>query len=265
MTAITISGTTVSYTKVGKGPGLVLVHGTSLDGTSNFAHIVPRFSDARTVVALDYAGAGASTIPEGDLTLDLLVDQVAGAIRHASDGPVDLLGDSLGAVVAAATAARHPALVRRLVLVAGWAYSGDPRHQLMFGTWARLEGLDSELGNRFGMAMALRPEFLTALGHENIARALMQKTPPNTLRRIELGLRVDIRDEAKKIVAPTLIIQGTDDYLVPEYQSRALRESIDGSRYASVESGHGIFFEKADDVVALARTFLFDSIPASNQ
>jgi pimeloyl-ACP methyl ester carboxylesterase len=53
------------------------------------------------------------------------VEQIAATIRHTSDGAADLIGDSLGAVVAAATAAHHPPLVRKLMLVAGSADSSD--------------------------------------------------------------------------------------------------------------------------------------------
>lgn len=258
MTTISISGTTVNYTTLGKGPGLVLVHGTSIDSQANFGHVTEYFSDQRQVISPNYAGCGNSTIPNGDLALDVLVEQIAGTIRHASNGPVDLLGDSLGAVVAAATAARYPELVRRLVLIAGWAYSGDARHQMVFNTWAKLEGMDSELSNRYVMSLAVNPSFLTALGEENISLFLKQKAPAETKRRIELGLRIDIRGQVKKITAPTLIIRGSYDNLIPEYQTHMLHDLISESEYVAVESGHAAFLEKPKELVELIRRFLFD-------
>ncbi|AMP12770.1 alpha/beta fold hydrolase [Collimonas pratensis] len=258
MTAISVADTTVHYSVCGKGTGLVLVHGTSIDAQANFGHVAERFADQRQVISPNYAGCGNSTIPAGDLTLDVLVEQIAATIRHASDSPVDLLGDSLGAVVAAATAARYPALVRKLVLVAGWADSSDARHQMVFQTWAKLEELDSELSNRYVMSLAVSPPFLTALGHDNISMFLKQAAPPDTKRRIELGLRIDIRDLLKKITAPTLVVRGAHDYLIPEYQTRALHESIQGSEYAQVESGHAAFLEKPDVLVQMIRDFLFN-------
>ncbi|WXA92239.1 alpha/beta hydrolase [Pendulispora brunnea] len=221
--------------------------------------MLERFSDRREVVSINYAGCSNSTIPEGDLSLDILVEQVASAIRHASSGPVDLLGDSLGAVVSAATAARHPDLVRRLVLIAGWANSGDPRHQLIFSTWARLEAQDSELGMRYGLSLALTPSFVTSLGHENIEEIIAQKPPAHTIRRIEFALRVDIHEEVKKITAPTLIIRGQHDFMIPEYQTRVLHEAIAGSEYVALESGHGVLLERPNEVVALVRKFLLET------
>src|SRR6266545_6322652 len=105
-------GTTVPYTATGTGSGLVLLHGTSLDAETNWGHLVDRFTDQRRVVVPDYAAV----------------------IRDAGEAPVDVVGYSMGAVVAAATAAAHPELVRRLVLIAGWVNSDDARFQLAFDT-----------------------------------------------------------------------------------------------------------------------------------
>jgi pimeloyl-ACP methyl ester carboxylesterase len=257
MTTISVADTQVCYTSAGEGPGLVLVHGTGADGQSNFGHVVDRFTDRRRVVTPDFGGSGESTIPAGPLALDTLVEQIAGTIRHATPAPVDLLGDSLGAVVAAATAARYPSLVRRLVLVAGWADSADPRHQLVFGTWARLERDCSELGNRFGLSLAVSPGFLTALGPDTIAEIVRQPTPPDTDRRIDLGLRIDIRDAVATITAPTLVVSGTHDFLVPGYQTRVLHELISQSEHVELDAGHAAFLERPDDLVELVRAFLF--------
>lgn len=134
-------GTTVPYTVTGTGPGLVLLHGTSGDAETHWAHLVDRLTDARRVIVPDYAGSGKSTTGDGDLTVDLLVEPATAVIRDAGGGRVDLAGFSMGAVVAAA----HPELVRRLILIAGWANSDDARFRVAFGTWARLADLDPDL------------------------------------------------------------------------------------------------------------------------
>ncbi|MBV8048687.1 MAG: alpha/beta hydrolase [Paludibacterium sp.] len=255
---MTAAGTSINYTAVGAGPALVLVHGTSIDGQGNFGHVASRFADQRTVVIPNYGGCGGSTIPDGPLSLDTLVEQIAATIRNASSEPVDLLGDSLGAVVAAATAARYPQLVRRLVLVAGWADSGDARHQMVFGTWQRLLAGDIEVCNRFAFSLAVSPAFLTAFGADNLAALLKQAPPPDTDRRVDLGLRIDLRDALKAIAAPTLVVQCRQDYLIPAYQTRQLQQGIAGSQYAEIDSGHAAFVEKPDELVALVRKFCLD-------
>lgn len=250
-------GTRVPYTVTGTGQGLVLLHGTSGDAETNWAHLVDRFTDARRVIVPDYAGSGKSTTGEGDLTLDLLVEQAAAVIRGAGNSPVDLAGFSMGAVVAAATAAAHPDLVRRLVLIAGWVNSDDARFQVAFGTWARLENLDPDLYVRVPSLLAFSPPFLSGLGHEGLAALLSLKPPEATRRQVELDLHTDITALLARITAPTLVIGCTRDFLVPVEHARELHNGIAGSIYAELDSGHVVMHERPGELVRLIRDFLF--------
>src|SRR4051794_2565744 len=101
MIVTTPSGITASYTTAGQGPGLVLVAGTGLDAKLNYGHLLDAFTSQRTVVLPDYAAAGETPDVDGELTVELLAEQIAAATEDAVDGPVDLVGYSLGAVVAA--------------------------------------------------------------------------------------------------------------------------------------------------------------------
>ena len=244
-------------------PALVFLHGTTGEGLTHFGLLADRFTDRRRVVLADYAGSGTSQLPDGPFTLDQLVDEVVGIVQGAADGaddpqPVDLVGYSLGAVVAAAVAAEHPELVRRLVLIAGWPTSDDPRHRLVFDIWARLWETDPELCGRYTLAMAFSPSFLHAIGHEGITQLAAGKLPDATGRQIDLGLRIDITDRLARITAPTLVVGCTRDTLVPIEHSRALHAGIPASSYTEIDTAHGVMFENADALTTALRTFLFD-------
>ena len=238
--------------------GLVLVHGASMDAASNFGHLVHQLTDVRAVISPDYAGSGETPLPVGPLELELLVDQVVAAARSGGAGPVDLVGFSLGAVVAAELAARYPELVRRLVLVAGWAHSDDARLRLALATWSDVIDAAPELASAQGPLMAFSPPFLSSLGPDGLARLRTAKPAPGTRQQIELALRVDLRDRLPLIKAPTLVVGCTLDYLVPVEHSRALHAAIPGSRYVELESGHVVFLERPEEIVALLREFLLD-------
>lgn len=258
MPTISASGTTVSYSKLGHGPGLVFVAGTGLPALVNFGHLAPAFHDRRTVVLPDYAGSGESTGPEGELTVELLAEQIAAATEAAVDGPVDLVGYSLGAVVAAAVAATRPELVRRLVLIAGWTDPDDARHQLAIDLWQRLERADHDLFTRFLQLSCLSAPFLTAMGPAGVAQ-LIQDAPPITpgmRQHIDLDRRADLRPLLPQITAPTLVVGLTRDQVIPVERVRQLHEAIDGSVYAEIDSGHLVVFERAEELVGLLRTFL---------
>ncbi len=250
------AGTDVHYTITGTGPGLVLVSGTSLDAATNYGHLVPHFAHDRTVITPDYAGSGETTAPDGDLTLDLLADQVTAAAREALPGPVDLVGFSLGAVVAASIAARHPDLVRRLVLIAGWTHSNDPRLRLGLQTWADAIDTAPELATAVAPLIAFSPPFLSGLGPDGLTELRAGTPAPGTRRQLDLDLRIDIRHHLPDITAPTLVIGATLDHLVPVDHARALHKAINGSRYTEIHSGHVVVFEKPLELVTVIRDFL---------
>lgn len=252
---------------------LVLLHGTGGSGAETFGPHLARFAHRRTVITPDYAGSELTTDPGGDLTVELLVRQVVAAVHDALDQPtpsgtrdetpVDLLGFSLGAVVAAATAARHPDLVRRLILVAGWPASDDPRLRLGFDLWAELADRDLQLYLKFCVLALYSSDYLSGLGADGIADLvnprLAQGISSGNRRQIELDRRVDIRDLLPRIKAPTLVIGCARDHLIPVSQQRRLHRSIPDSRYVEIDSGHLVLTERPDEFHALVEAFLADT------
>jgi pimeloyl-ACP methyl ester carboxylesterase len=101
----------------GDGPPLVLLHGV---GTSRvvWRRAMPLLAARWHVVAPDLPGFGASPPAGRGFALDRVVDVLAEALAADLERPFDLLGNSLGGAVALELAARHPRLVRRLVLAA---------------------------------------------------------------------------------------------------------------------------------------------------
>lgn len=78
---------------------------------------------------------------------------------------------------------------------------------------------------------------------------------PGLDRQIDLDIRADIGGLLPRVSAPTLVIGLTHDQMVPVQGSRRLHEAISGSRYAEVDSGHLVLFERPDDFVGLVREF----------
>ncbi|GAA2100909.1 alpha/beta fold hydrolase [Streptomyces albiaxialis] len=250
--------TRVHYELDGQGPGLALVHGAGGDAEKVFGGVVGHFSDSRTVIRPNFSGSGLTEDDGGELSVELIADQITAAIRDASDGPVDLFGFSLGAVGAAAVAAAHPELVRRLVLVGGWAHSTGPRDRYYFETWRKLLATDRELLKRFSALTGFSPGMLDKFGHEGLAQSLADAWPPAGIgRQIDLCGQVDIRPLLPAITAPTLVIGLAADAMIPVEGSRELHKAISGSRLVEVEGeGHMDWFADPTRIIALTRDFL---------
>ncbi|MGC5344255.1 alpha/beta fold hydrolase [Streptomyces sp. DT171] len=256
MPTVSTSDSLVEYFVSGEGPGLALLHGTG-GAAEGFAHLLDSFNDRRTVVTPNYSGSGQTKDPGDPLTVELLVDQVTAAIRDGVDGPVDLVGWSLGAVTAAAVAAEHPELVRRLVLLTGWA-SLDARQKIFFDLWQRLDALDHDAFGRFLQLHGWTDGQLNNFGVDGVEGMLAGGVPEGIGRQIALNMEADITDLLPKITVPTLVIGATHDRMVPVEHSRRLHQAIPGSRYAELDAGHFALFEKADELTALLKEFLYE-------
>ncbi|UFS99275.1 alpha/beta fold hydrolase [Nocardia huaxiensis] len=257
MPSVSLPGTVVDYAIDGDGPALVLVHGVGGDADRAFGNVVAPFAESRTVVRPNLSGSGATTDDGGPVTVDHLVAQVAGTIRATASEPVDLLGFSLGAAVAAATAATHPELVRRLILVGGLVHTAGPRDRFTFDFWLDLHDADFELFKRFAAIQGFSPALLDAFGHEGLAASLKDAWPHGLRRQIEAATRLDVREHLPAVAAPTLVIGFTGDQVAPIAGSRALHAGIAGSRLVEIaDEGHMDWFADPSRIVALTKEFL---------
>lgn len=107
-------GTAIAYQRSGKGPPLVLVHGTTADHT-RWRPVLPPLEEHFTVYALDRRGRGES----GDnganhYSIEREFDDVAAVVDSLGE-PVNLLGHSYGAICSLEAAVRTDNL-RKLVL-----------------------------------------------------------------------------------------------------------------------------------------------------
>ncbi len=104
--------------------------------------------------------------------------------------------------------------------------------------------------------IAFSPAFLSRLGPEGLAELRSAEPAHGTRRQLALDLRIDIRDELPHIIAPTLVVGCAQDHLIPVEHSRALHESIKGSEYVELDSGHVVVFEKPVKLVTVLKDFL---------
>jgi pimeloyl-ACP methyl ester carboxylesterase len=250
----------VAYVVDGSGPGLVLVHGTGGSGEVDWGPLLDRFTDAWTVVRPDYAGSGATVDGGGELTVEALATQVAGAAAAAGLETFDLVGFSLGAAVAAQLAADRSELVRGLVLLGGLANAvDDARCQLQFALWERLCDTDPDVFARLALLTALSPSFVSALTLAEAEEAVafgVRNRQPGTARQAALDRRIDLRSSLGLIRARTLVIGQTLDAVIPVEHARELHAGIEGAEYVEIPTGHLGLLEQPDVVAKLIRDFL---------
>ena len=254
---VVVDGVDVTYHSAGSSPTdrpvLVMIHGTTGSTDSHYGYLFPMLAFGQRVVSIDLT-APASTEP---LELEQLVRQVTAVIDRVAEGrPVNLMGYSLGAVVAAATAAGLPEGIANLVLVAGWLRT-DAQQTLRNGIWRTLRTTDSPALRRFMVFCAFSPAFLAARTSGEIDDIAGRISVDGFVdAQMDLNSRINIADRVEQIRATTLVIGCSHDQMVPATHARQLFGAIEDARYTEIDSGHGVVFERPTELLHLVDTFL---------
>ena len=105
----------IHVAETGRGPDVVLVHQTPRSW-DEFREVMMILADRLHLLAIDLPGMGASDRHPGGPSIENYAAAAATVIEQAANGPVTVCGHHTGGVVAIALAARHPHLVKSLIV-----------------------------------------------------------------------------------------------------------------------------------------------------
>ena len=213
------AGATLIAERFGRGAQtFVLVHGIGM-GRSVFRGVAEELENRGSFIAIDLPGYGAAPEPERILTMERTADLVAGYLRSHAPGPVTLVGHSMGTQVEAEVAARHPALVARLVLLAPTVNRRE--HSAARQVMRLVQDLAGEHPKVFLIGAR---ECLRAGPHiPGKFRAMMAHDPETAYRRVQ---------------CPTLIVRGGKDRVCPHDWCRHVGDLVPNGTLVEVD-GHG--------------------------
>lgn len=219
--------------RAGHGPALLFLHGLG-DQAGTWAKVAPAFVDRHRVTLADLPGHGESEPRVGPLAMATIV---AGAERllaeAAPDGPVIVVGNSLGAWVAALLAERRPQQVARLVLVNGGPLRGHERDVTL---QPRTRREAATLVDRLRDPSApLTPGFVL----DDIVRQAASG-PIARLAGDLPGLEAHLLDgRLGAVTTPVELLWGASDRVVPLDYAERLRSELPAARLTLLEKcGH---------------------------
>lgn len=234
------------------GKTIVLFHGTGGSAVNNFWALFPMLALRHRVIAFDFVDPDDPEAQRDDYVSQALA--VVQAI--AGEAPVHIVGYSFGAVVAASFAARHPASVRSLTLVAGWVKT-DTHQRLRNDTWFELNDTKHPALALFTAFTTYSQDYLNGRLPEELD-ALIDgiRRGPDRTAKMKYNRSVDISSEAARITVPTLVIACSQDVMVPIRHQYLLFGAIPDSRFVPVNSGHGVMTERPSEIFTLIDTFV---------
>nr|WP_316640269.1 alpha/beta fold hydrolase [uncultured Roseateles sp.] len=252
---------TLNFIQQGQGPVVVLSHALGCD-LAMWDGVAAALQDRYTVLRYDHRGHGHSAAGDGAYDIEALADDAAALIRTQADGqPVHFVGLSMGGMTAQALGARHPALVRSLV-IANSASHYDAAARAMWQ--ARIDTVLSRgvaAISDGAMQRWFTPEFRADAVNGGAARvaqlrAVLEATPSAPYADACAAVaHIDLAAGNARIACPTLVIAGSRDEATPPAMSEAIAAQIPGARLASLDAAHLSAVEKPAEFAALLSQF----------
>ncbi len=244
-------GVRLAYAVAGDGPPLVraanwMTHlGYDIESPV-WKHWVRDLSLNHRFIRYDERGCGLSDWDATEFTFEDWVADLESVVEALGLERFPLLGVSQGGAVAVAYAARHPERVTKLVLCG--AYARGRAVRAADEDEKRAAALDLDLA-RVGWGRddpAFRQVFAAQFQPDG-TRAdwaafdqLQRRTtsPENAVRFLEEFSRIDVRDLAREVSCPTLIMHSRDDHRVPMRFGEELAALIPDSRLVALASNN---------------------------
>jgi pimeloyl-ACP methyl ester carboxylesterase len=260
LTAHTALGT-VGYRVLGAGPPLVMIMGYGGNMEVWDRSLVDALAQHHRVVIFDNAGIGQTQALPAPLTIDAMANQTSALIDTLKLGRTDVLGWSMGSMIAQALTVLHPTQVRRVVLAASFPGTGVTIRP----TEAAIHTLTS--GNEQQVTAALFPADQAGAGLSYLTGLSGYPASPSVPAAIVTaqGHAVDgwwsgqdpAGRKANTIGVPTLIGDGTEDRIDPVANSHALAKLIPEAKLQLYpDAGHAFLFQDQGTFAPLIESFL---------
>ena len=259
------AGHSTNYHEAGEGEALFLLHGSGpgVSGWSNWAKTMPAFSDRWRVIAPDIAGFGFTELKD-DVKYDikLWVAHLVDIMDALDIDKASFVGNSFGGALAIGLAVFAPERVKRLVLL------GTPAGEFvqtagLRGAWEYEPSLDNmrDLMALFPFDQALITPELVQSRYEASARpgaqAALRKLIPQPNPDGETIVKGFPAAALAKITAPTLVVHGREDRVVPPQCGLLIANSVpNADLHLFGRCGHWVQAEQPRRFVALVRDFL---------
>lgn len=248
----------VRYRLHGEGRPVVLIHGVGSD-LEDLSLVAEALGPGFRILRPDLRGHGQSERVPGPYSLEGFAADVAELMDHVGFTTADVMGFSLGALIAQRLALDCPGRVRRLALVSGVSARTEAERDAVLKRLAALEGNDP-----MSHATASASRWFTDAFRENhpeIVANRLARIAANHKPSYAAAYRVlatsDLADELHRITAPTLVMTGEFDQGSNPRMARLMHERITGSELQILPGlRHSILLEAPDLVAGNLRDFL---------
>ncbi len=250
MPQVQLDRLSIYYEVYGQGTPLVMIRGLGSNADHWYTQ-APIFAKYFKVITFDNRGIARSGDPGGDYTVPMMAADTLGLMDALNLEQAYVMGLSMGGMIAQELAICHPNRIRGLVLVC--THCGGTEQ---VGPSAEVSALFKE------MVFENTPEAKVKAASTLFDRQTLEHSPeiPAYYSQVSLKhpakaeilikqwqavLQHDTFDRLPQITAPTLVITGAEDLLIPPENSKILAEGIPGAKLRVIPGcGHQVLIEQ---------------------
>lgn len=237
---------------------ILFIHALGLD-LSVWEQQVQEFGRDHDVICIDLPGHGLSGHTDAKPTFLSFAQSLADFLTGLGTGPVDVVGISVGGMIAQTLAVTAPAAVRSLTLVAtSCTFPEEVRHILQKrGQVAREGGMEAitplHLERWFPADFrARRPDVIDRIG-----KILLRQSNNFHADMWDMVSTLDLERQLAAVTCPVLVVAGQDDASAPPAAGQLIADCVpNATLHVLPRCGHFPPIEYPAEFNALLRTFL---------
>lgn len=250
MPKVTIDDLDIHYKIQGQGDPLLMIMGLSFSLLDWGTKLPELLSQHYKVILFDNRDAGATSRSPHACTIDQMANDAAALLNALGESRANVLGVSMGGMIAQHFAINHADKLNKLIL--GCTMAG--------GTCSQFGAL-SHLFNGNILELLFTPEFIQQ--HQTDLGTFFQTTTPLHSKGDALARQLyamsshDTCNLLGKITAPTLVITGDRDRVIPPQNSDILTQKISGAKQETIkDAAHAFCFSHPDLAATAIISFL---------
>ena len=238
--------------QVGEGPDVLLIGGLG-DTVESWQFQLDGLADRYRLTAFDNRGAGRTAMPGGTVSVRTMADDAATVLRALDISSAHVAGFSMGSAIAQELALRHPELVRSLVLNSTYARPDTLfRSQLDFWRWLPKAAPSERAFFEAFFTWVYTPRAHADGSVAEIVEEALQfphgQSAEAFQAQVDACREHDAADRLSQIAAPTLVLAGEFDVILPPRFGQAVAEAIPGARFEVLPGeAHQPFQEVPDE------------------
>lgn len=266
-TEITVGDGKVTYVEAGHGSPLLLIHGIGHSSTA-WMRSLPALANRHRVIAVDLPGHGPGHVNGDPYDFAFFTRSVLAFCEALDLDRVDVVGSSLGGLLAMLAALERPSLFRKLVLVSPLGFTKPPVPPLddavlhLIGLWLSFPRTRALVRAGYAAGFFDASQVDEASVDELASRAQSQPrldAARRTLREIfHYSKRLEkLHERLPELHHPTLVIWGKNDPVLPAKDVEIARRVLPSPRIEVFERcGHSPHIEQSEAFCALVLEFL---------